>query len=59
VTARAALWECAKACEIYGHHRDWHEHRGIFEGWSRERREAWKTWSVEFTRLEYNDEFPF
>lgn len=41
------------------HHREWHEHRGIFEGWDRDRRKTWSAWAVEFTRLEYTEELPF
>lgn len=34
------------------HHREWHEHRRLFEGWDRDRRNTWSLWAVEFTRLE-------
>lgn len=36
-----------------GHHRAWHEHRGTFKGWDKERRRTWSRWAIEFTGLEH------
>lgn len=37
------------------HIEDWHEHRGVFAGWDRERRQHWSTWAIEYTRLELGE----
>ena len=34
------------------HHECWHQHKGEFYTWDRDRRKHWSTWAVEFVRLE-------
>lgn len=36
-------------------HRNYHNHSGVFAGWSKERRKTWSTWAVEFVRLEVGE----
>lgn len=33
-------------------HRAWHNHSGVFEGWSKERRRVYAEWAVEYCQIE-------